>query len=89
MLHTEFAEGGASTRVARMAQKATRLASMPECGCARKARRGAEQFAGVFGGDGLDLVDVLTPGVEAVADRSLRIFVRQPAAHGEQDRREA
>ena len=48
---------------------------------------GAEQLAGVFGGDRLDVVDVLAAGVEPVPDGALGVLVRQPGAHGQQDRR--
>ena len=45
---------------------------------------GAEQFAGVLGGQRLDGVDVLAAGVEAVSDGALGVLVRQPGAHGQQ-----
>ena len=45
---------------------------------------GAEQLAGVFGGQFLDGVDVLAAGVEAVSDGALGVLVRQPGAHGQQ-----
>ena len=47
---------------------------------------GAEQFTGVLGGDGLDGVDVLAAGVEAVADGALGVLVAQPGAHGREYR---
>ena len=45
---------------------------------------GAEQLAGVLGGDRLDGVDVLAAGVEAVADGALGVLVAEPGAHGQQ-----
>ena len=45
---------------------------------------GAEEFAGMLGGDRLDGVDVLAAGVEAVPDGALGVLVGQPAAHREQ-----
>ena len=47
----------------------------------------AEEGFGVVGGELLDGVDVLAPGVEAVADRALGVLVGQPRAHREQHRR--
>ena len=49
--------------------------------------RGAEQLAGVLGGQRLDRVDVLAAGVEAVPDRPLGVLVREPVAHRQQHRR--
>ena len=46
--------------------------------------RGAEQFAGVLGGEGLDGVDVAAAGVEAAADGALGVLVAEPVAHGQQ-----
>ena len=46
--------------------------------------RGAEQLAGVLGGERLDGVDVLAAGVEAVPDGALGVLVAEPVAHGEQ-----
>ena len=46
--------------------------------------RRAEQLAGVLGGHGLDGVDVLAAGVEAMADRALGVLVGEPRAHGQQ-----
>ena len=46
--------------------------------------RGAEERLGVVGGAALDGVDVLAPGVEAVADRALGVLVGEPVAHGQQ-----
>ena len=47
----------------------------------------AEQLAGVLGGDGFDLVDILAAGIETVPDGAFGVFVRQPGAHGQQNRR--
>ena len=49
--------------------------------------RRAEQLARVLGGEGLDGVDVLAAGVEAVPDRALGVLVGEPRAHGQQDGR--
>ncbi len=49
--------------------------------------RRAEQRLGVVGGELLDGVDVLTAGVEAVADRALGVLVGHPLAHRQQHRR--
>ena len=46
--------------------------------------RGAEQLAGVLGGERLDGVDVLAAGVEAAADGALGVLVAEPVAHGQQ-----
>ncbi len=48
---------------------------------------GAEEGAGVLGGDGLDGVDVAAAGVEAAAGGALGVLVAEPVAHGEQDGR--
>ncbi len=45
-----------------------------------------EQLAGVFGGEGLDGVDVLAARVEAVPDGALGVLVGEPGAHGQQHR---
>src|ERR1019366_6527039 len=46
--------------------------------------RGAEQGAGVLGGDGLDRVDLLAAGVEPVPDGALGVLVAEPVPHGQQ-----
>ena len=48
--------------------------------------RGAEQLAGVLGGQRLDGVDVLAAGVEPVPDRALGVLVGEPGAHRQQHR---
>lgn len=45
---------------------------------------GAEELAGVLGGEGLDGVDVAAAGVEAAADGALGVLVAEPVAHGQQ-----
>jgi hypothetical protein len=45
---------------------------------------GPKQLPGVLGRDGLDGVDVLAGGVEAVPHGALGVLVAEPAAHGEQ-----
>ena len=45
---------------------------------------GAEQLAGVLGGDRLDGVDVLAAGVEAVTHGALGVLVAEPGAHRHQ-----
>ncbi len=47
---------------------------------------GAEERFGVFCRQGLDTVDHLAAGVHAVARYALGVLVREPVAHGEQDR---
>ncbi len=42
---------------------------------------GAEELAGVLGGEGLDGVDVAAAGVEAAADGALGVLVAEPVAH--------
>jgi hypothetical protein len=43
-----------------------------------------EERTGVFRSQGLDRVDVLAAGIEAVADGALGVLVTQPGAHREQ-----
>lgn len=45
---------------------------------------GAEELAGVFGGEGLDGVDVAAAGVEAAADGALGVLVAEPVTHREE-----
>jgi hypothetical protein len=47
----------------------------------------AEECFGVVGSQGLDPVDHLAPGVEAMARGAFGVLVRKPVAHGEQHRR--
>ncbi len=47
---------------------------------------GAEELARVLGRDGLDGVDVLAGGVEAVTDRALGVLVGEPGPHRHQHR---